>query len=295
MLCDHWLWGVQYSGQRRGGDDTAMHAVCTMSHAPGYEEEHLPADYNPTVSAVTQSVGIVLVSPRNPLNIGAVARAMANFGFNHLTVVDPFESHWRQARSAIGAEDILNSARVCATLAEAVAAATLVIGTGSLTYRKPEQQAVSLPGLQPFIHTEIARAGRVALVFGPENHGLSREDLSWCHILVEIPTHPGQPSMNLGQAAAVCLYELSAHGAPTPAATTPQRSPASAASLDLLAGVIEETMAAAGYSPRGMQPANAHDLRLLLRRLSPNERDTRRMLGLFRRILWRLLRASTQG
>jgi len=58
--------------------------------------------------------------------------------------------------------------------------------------------------------------------------------------------------------------------------------------LDLLAQVIEETMEGAGYSPRSMQTANRHDLRLLLRRLAPNERDTRRILGLFRRILWRL-------
>ena len=69
-----------------------------------------------------------------------------------------------------------------------------------------------------------------------------------------------------------------------------EESPTAAASgsLDLLAGVIEETMAAAGYSPRSMQAANRHDLRLLLRRLGPSERDTRRILGLFRRILFRL-------
>ena len=133
------------------------------------------------------------------------------------------------------------------------------------------------------------------MVFGSEKHGLTREDLSYCHLLVEIPTDPLQPSMNLGQAVAVCLYELirSAVSAPETQPATSAISITSAATsgrLDLLAGVIEETMQAAGYSPRAMQSANRHDLRLLLRRLSLSTQDNRRILGLFRRILWRLNR-----
>jgi len=257
--------------------------------------------YNHFLPADAQFVEVVLVSPRNPLNIGAVARAMANFGLARLTVVAPFEAHWREARSAVGAPELLENARETATLAEAVAECTLVIGTGTLTHRKAEQKVVSLPALAPLVRLELGRGGRVALVFGPEKHGLTREDLSWCQMLVEIPTDAGQPSMNLGQAVAVVLYELSSR------ALTEGRGPAAlpakieegearaelaaaSGSLDRLGEVIEETMAAAGYSPRAMQAANRHDLRLLLRRLAPNARDTRRMLGLFRRILWRLRR-----
>lgn len=248
---------------------------------------------------------VVLVSPRNPLNIGAAARAMANFGFKRLTVVAPFEANWREARSAVGAPELLLKARSIASLAEAVADCTLVVGTGTLTYRKPEQPVVSLPLLAPLVSRELDSGGRVALVFGSEKHGLTREDLSYCHVLVEIPTDPEQPSMNLGQAVAVCLYELASRAFPgpgdPPAGSPAQTSeaglgeqPAAALSghLDLLAGLIEETMAAAGYSPRSMQAANRHDLRLLLRRLAPSERDTRRILGLFRRILWRLQRSN---
>ena len=252
----------------------------------------------------SQSVDIVLVSPRNPLNIGAAARAMANFGFSNLSVVNPYTPHWREARSAVGAPDLLQSAREFATLSEALAHNTLVIGTGTLAHRKPEQKGVQLPHLAPIIRQELVRDARIALVFGPEKHGLTREDLSWCHLLVEIPTDPRQPSMNLGQAVAVCLYELSSRAFAHPSAeagtqsspvvpilvTPPAReTPAPrSANLDLLAGVIEETMQAAGYSPTLMQSANRHDLRLLLRRLAASERDTRRMLGLFRRILFRL-------
>jgi tRNA/rRNA methyltransferase len=285
-------------------------------------------------------IDVVLVSPRNPLNIGAAARAMANFGFSRLSVVVPYAPHWREARSAVGAPELLAAANETATLAEAVAECTLVVGTGTLTYRKPEQPVISLPELAPLVGRELARSGRVAVVFGPEKHGLTREDLSYCHYLVEILTDMRQPSMNLGQAVAVCLYELACRGARPEMSTTGdgdeqaagtakvtrektekcaseakaqddlaklnvgvntptyqpvpfvESGPSAAPSgdLEVLAGVIEETLTAAGYSPRSMQPANRHDLRLLLRRLAPAKQDTRRILGVFRRILWRLKR-----
>jgi TrmH family RNA methyltransferase len=263
-------------------------------------------------------IDIVLVSPRNPLNIGAVARAMANFGFSRLSVVAPYAPHWREARSAVGAPELLLNARETGNLAEAVADCTFVAGTGTRTHRKPEQPSISLPDLTEALFPKVAPGGRVALVFGPEKHGLTREDFSYCHALVEIPTNPRQPSMNLGHAVAVCLYELSrrtAHsddgrdaGGVRGLPLFPQKQaermghgeleiePASSsAALDRLAGVIEETMTAAGYSPRVMQPANRHDLRLLLRRLAPSALDTRRMLGLFRRILHRLNRPADPG
>lgn len=240
-----------------------------------------------------EHIHVVLVSPRNPLNIGAVARAMANFGFEHLTVAAPYAPHWREAKSAVGAPGLLERARETRSLAEAVADCTFVAGTGTLNHRKPEQPVIPLPQLASMVEAELARGGRVALVLGPEKHGLTREDLSWCHVLVEIPTDSRQPSMNLGQAAAVCLYELGARPAgvrKTAAHETAQgaQSAPTSASLDRLAELIEQTMIAANYSPRAMQPANSHDLRLLLRRLTMSSEDTRRILGLFRRTLWRI-------
>lgn len=239
---------------------------------------------------------VILVSPRNPLNIGAAARAMANFSFSRLTVVAPFEAHWREARSAVGAPDLLLNAREVATLAEAVADCAFVAGTGTSTHREPDQPVVLLPHAAPMIAERLDDA-RAALVFGPEKHGLTRDDLSWCHALIEIPTDSRQPSMNLGQAVAVCLYELARPAHPRAKGTAPLApppltniplSPAHSANLDRLAGLIGETMIAAGYSPRAMQPANRHDLRVMLRRLGPSALDARRMLGLFRRILYRL-------
>ncbi len=263
--------------------------------------------------ALRDRIDVVLVSPRNPLNIGAVARAMANFGLERLAVVDPYAPHWREARSAVGAPQLLRDARECATLGEAVAECSFVAGTGTLQFRKPEQRVVSLPEFGPLLAREADKAGRMALVFGPEKHGLTREDLSFCHVLLEIPTDARQPSMNLGQAAAVCFYEVACGGARSGASaklalppvvdeSAPEgdqardgRSRAAGQALDRLGGLIEETMTAAGYSPRAMQAANRHDLRLLLRRLGPSPLDVRRMMGLFRRILFRLQRGAATG
>jgi TrmH family RNA methyltransferase len=217
---------------------------------------------------------------------------MANFGFSHLAVVAPYEPHWREARSAIGAEDLLQNARRTESLQEAVAACTLVLGTGTLIRRKPEQPVVLLPALAPLVQNELARGGRIALVFGPEKRGLTRGDLALCHRLVEIPTHPRQPSMNLGQAVAVCLYELAARLAHSnqrmPDETASSPLGASSANLEILAGLVDQVMLAARYSPASMREANRHDLRLLLRRLALTPTDVRRALGFFRRLLRRL-------
>ncbi|HEY1766344.1 MAG TPA: RNA methyltransferase [Terracidiphilus sp.] len=247
-------------------------------------------------------IDVVLVSPRNPLNIGAAARAMANFGFSRLAVVAPYEQHWREARSAVGAEDLLQNARRTESLAEAVADCTLVVGTGTLDRRKPEQPAAALPDLVSHLQHALGSGGRVALVFGPEKRGLTREDLSLCHLLVAIPTDPRQPSMNLGQCVAVCLYELAVRPSAAtieaaqgiarqlPGAPDDDGAHALSGDLDRLAGVIDQVMRAVDYSPANMQAANQHDLRLLLRRLTFTEPDTRRVLRFFRRVLRRLER-----
>jgi len=243
--------------------------------------------------AQRERIQAVLVSPRNPLNIGAAARAMANFGFERLAVVAPYAPNWREARSAVGAPELLHKAREFSTLAEAVEDCTLVAGTGTLAHRRPQQQVVSLLNFAPLVQAEIERGGRVALVFGPEKHGLTRDNLSHCHLLVEIPANPRQPSINLGQAVAICLYELASRtfggeAQVQEAGVDRGTTTASSGSLDLLADLVGEVMTAAGYSPTAMQEANRHDVRLLLRRLALTEPDSRRILGLFRRVLRRL-------
>lgn len=236
---------------------------------------------------------VILVRPRNPLNIGAAARAMANFGLTRLTVVAPYAPHWREARSAVGAPELLAEARLTESLAEACAQATLVLGTGTSSTRKAEQPILALPHLPALIDQQLAASGRIAIVFGPEKHGLTRDDLALCHSMVEIPTHTHQPSMNLGQAVAVCLYEMVIHAGSLEASSTTPTTAASSERLERLADLVAEVMAASRYSPAQMQSSNRHDLSLMLRRLAPTEHDTRRLLGLFRRIDWQLKNNSS--
>jgi TrmH family RNA methyltransferase len=250
-------------------------------------------------------VDVILVSPRNPLNIGAAARAMANFGFTRLSIVAPFAVNWMEAKSAVGAPDLLREAKVYETLAEAVAHCTLVLGTGSIDRRRPVQMVLGLPDAATQVRATLAQSeagekpSHIALVFGSEKHGLTSDDLSWCHALIVIDTCDAQPSMNLGQAVAVSLYEISrtsnsANG--NTLSTSGQLNHDKIGSsqnpdseqLDRLAGLIEQVMEAVNYSTRGMRSANGEALRVLLRRLMPNEADLRRMMGLFRRILWQL-------
>ena len=151
---------------------------------------------------------MVLISPRNPLNIGAAARAMSNFGFGQLRVVNAYHVAYAEARSAVNAAQVLAQSQQYGTVAEAVGDCTLVVGTASLGNRALALPVRRLETAGREMLTEIAKGGRIALLFGSEKFGLSNEDLSHCHALCRIPTRSEHQSMNLGQAVAVCLYEL---------------------------------------------------------------------------------------
>jgi TrmH family RNA methyltransferase len=150
---------------------------------------------------------VVLVSTRNPLNIGAAARAMSNFGVRNLRLVKPFEPGFREARSAVGAAATLQDARIFPSVAEAVADCTLVIGTTGGRDRHLDKSLRRIQDAAPLVEKETAR-GNVAILFGSEKRGLSNDDLSYCNWTMHIPTAPDHVSMNLGQAVAVSLYEI---------------------------------------------------------------------------------------
>jgi len=154
---------------------------------------------------------VVLVRTRNPLNLGAVARAMSNFGAGELRTVQPFGKAWREAQSAVGAGEVMAQAKEFATIAEAVADCALVVGTTSVGNRELKHPLHDLVEAAPMLR-ERMRAGRVAVLFGSEKWGLSNEELSYCHWLLRIPTREEHRSMNLGQAVAVVLYEMGGRG-----------------------------------------------------------------------------------
>lgn len=159
------------------------------------------------MKSTESAIRVVLVRPSNALNIGAAARAMANFGLDDLAVVSPYEANWRLAHSAIYGSELLE--RAClTTLEEAVADCRLVLGTASAHNRAPRRTMVTLPALRSWIKRRAPKGGRVAVLFGCERSGLSNAELDYCHALLRIPTTEGAPSMNLGQAVAVTAYEL---------------------------------------------------------------------------------------
>ena len=132
---------------------------------------------------------------------------MANFGFSRLRVINPYDVAFREARSAVGAAPLLRSAEEFGSVAEAVADCRLVVGTTSAGRRELQHSIRRLEYGAKLIQRALA-AGPVALLFGSEKFGLSNEDLAHCHWVMRIPTREEHGSMNLGQAVAVCLYEL---------------------------------------------------------------------------------------
>lgn len=149
---------------------------------------------------------IVLVRPRDPNNIGAVARAMANFGLQDLRVVDPFPPTWQEVVSAVGAHDILTHAKLFSALPQALADCQTSLATTSLKNRQLHQTMIALPDLPAWL--EKQNPGKTALVFGNEKTGLSNEDIELCSAAVHIPTTAKQPSVNLAQAVILLCYEL---------------------------------------------------------------------------------------
>lgn len=227
---------------------------------------------------------IVLVSPRNPLNIGAAARAMSNFGFFDLRLVNPYRVAFDEARSGVNADRVLTEAREFATVAEAVADCHLVVGTTALGPRD-----VSLP-----FHTleaagrKLKRAsGQVAILFGSEKFGLSNDDMSYCHWLLRIPARGEHRSMNLGQAVAVTLYELIRNGraAATPG---PVARGASAGAEDRVVEYLLSALTDSGYIKPPVDASQTLKLRRLIRRMELSEKDAVMWQGMLRQISWRM-------
>jgi TrmH family RNA methyltransferase len=221
---------------------------------------------------------VVLVSPRNPLNIGASARAMRNFGFSRLRLVNPYQVAFQEARSAVHAHQILRDAQEYPTLAEAIADCSLVVGTTSLGHRELQHTLRGVEYAGRLIRKRLASAP-VALLFGSEKFGLSNDDLTYCHWLLRIGA---KGSMNLGQAVAVCLYELVRNPAPP---TPDARKPAAAGDLDRLTNLLSEVLAESGYVHS--EGAGAK-IRRLVRRLNLAGHDAEIWLGMLRQIHWKL-------
>jgi TrmH family RNA methyltransferase len=235
---------------------------------------------------------VVLVNTRNPLNIGAAARAMSNFGLADLRVVNPYEASFREARSAVGASELLRTAREYQSVAEAVADCTLVVGTTSAARRELQHSLRPLDAGSKIIRKRLTRE-RVALLFGSEKRGLSNHDLSHCHWLLRIPTREEHGSMNLGQAVAVCLYELSGGGgsqskSKKKANKTIKKTQPTSGDLERIASLLVEALRWSGYVDRRREASAEEKMRRMVRRLNLSVADAELLMGMLRQMVWKM-------
>jgi tRNA/rRNA methyltransferase len=234
----------------------------------------------------SRNLRVVLAAPRNPLNIGAAARAMSNFGFFDLRLVNPYQVAFREARSAVKAERVLKDAREYPTVAEAVADCALVVGTTSRGPRALEHPLRRLERGSRLIAKRLASAP-VALLFGSEKFGLSNDDMSHCHWLMRIPTRQEHGSMNLGQAVAVCLYELVRN--PAAEARAAGKPPAKGEDLERVTSLLRELLDRCGYVHARAGASTLLKLRRLVRRMDLSAHDAEVWMGMLRQIRWKLL------
>lgn len=243
---------------------------------------------------------MVLVRARNPQNIGAVARAMHDFGFGDLRVVNEFAVPFEAARSAIDASAVLAAATQYGDVAAAVADCTLVVGTTAVGERALAHPLRALRDAAGMIRgaaaggMDEAAGARVALLFGSEKTGLSNEELSFCHWLLTIPMQQHaelrHPSMNLGQAVAVCLYELVRDGSAAVDARVGEA--AAAREVERLRELLTEVLEQTEYTRRHPANSGAEEVRRLVMRMGVSAVDAQVWMGVLRQVLWKLRRAA---
>jgi len=241
------------------------------------------------MSSDLDNLRVVLVAARDPLNIGAAARAMSNFGIRRLRVVNPYEVAFQEARSAVGAAGLLAKAEQYENVAEAVADCRLVVGTTVAGRRELQHRLQRLDEGGRAIKRQL-KTGPVALLFGSERVGLSNQEMSHCHWMMRIPTREEHGSMNLGQAVAVCLYELVRGRKTARAKAAPgqkEKTPAKSEEVERLTQALLEVLRTSGYvNPR--VTTSEEKLRRLVRRLTLNADDAEVLLGMLRQIAWKL-------
>jgi len=225
------------------------------------------------------TIRIVLVGTTHPGNIGAVARAMKNMGLGDLSLVAPrYFPHEDATARASGAEDLLGTATVVATLDEAIADCVFVAGASA------RSRAIEWPCLPP---RECAArliaasaSGPVAVVFGPEKSGLTNDDLDRCQVLLTIPTNPDFSSLNIAMAVQVVTYELLVARLEAPSLPDPEIPPATSEQMEHFYEHLERVLAQTGF----LDPDNPRTLMRRLRRLfiksEPDENEINILRGI---------------
>ncbi len=235
-----------------------------------------------------EKIAIILVSPENPDNIGAVARAVKNMGFADLRLVKPPKA-WRvkAKKMAVSAEDILKNAKEYTRLRDAIQNLGLVIGT---TRRSGGQRGAFLPfneavsKVRGNLHHQ-----KIGILFGCESKGLANEDSALCDHLVTIPTGPSYPSLNLAQAVMVMLFALSWDRSMKKEAL--HERALNKKEIEVAIAHFEKALKALGYKKGGadLLPRILRTLRGLIKRSGLLEPEAQMIKGLSRKIQEKIL------
>lgn len=233
------------------------------------------------------NVRIVLVEPREAGNVGAVARAMKNFGLSELWIVGehppllPVSGWW-----ASGADDVLESARFAATLAEALGDAHLTVATTSMRGRTSPVTFTARTLAEQVAKLDEEKL--VALVFGREDRGLTTEELALCQFTAAIPTNDVFPTMNLAQSLCLFAYELSGTAALSERAAVETRELPDAATMERIHQRAKELLSEVGFLHESNPDRLYADLRAIVARASLDVREAAMALGIIRQIEWKL-------
>ncbi|MFQ4138715.1 RNA methyltransferase [Nodosilinea sp. PGN35] len=249
-------------------------------------------------------IRIVLVEPAGPLNVGAAARVMKNMGLHQLVLVNPQCDPTAAAAQhmAVHGGDVLAAARTVASLPEAIAGCERAIATTGRLHRQEqplELPEAALPWLLPPTPAESFAA---ALIFGPEDRGLSNDELIYAQRWVRIPASDGYPSLNLAQAVAVCAYLLHrAAAAEGVAAAFPAVGVAATAGrlapLEQMEGFyqdLEIVLLKIGYLYPHTAASRMAKLRRLLHRAGPDRQELAMLRGILRQMSWAAHRAPPE-
>jgi len=236
------------------------------------------------------SFDIVLVGTLKSGNIGSVARAMANMGLSRLSLVSPRCTIDQQSYAmATHGDDILRSARLFPSLRDALAGAVYVFGTTARGRRWRDCLELRELGCRAVHH---AGGGRVALVFGPEDMGLSNDELELCNEVVTIPTAQGASSLNISHAVLLICYELFSSCREDRASDGSPVDPAPVAMVEAMYDHMRESLLEIGF----LNPQNPEYtlgmIRRMLTRTVLSVPEVRMLRGLFRQFVWYIRKKS---
>ena len=229
------------------------------------------------------NISIVLHQPRHPENIGSVARAMCNMGFSRLVVIDPpnFDLNKILKLATHAASDVVDKTSICTDLKDALSHFNYVVGTTARL--GGQRQVVNTPSELAQKLVPISIENRIAILFGPEDRGLSNEDIRYCHVLVNIPSAEFS-SLNLAQAVMIICYEIFIAGLEKNTESIPRL--ASRHELDGMYDQLKDILVRISY----INPENPdywiNNLRRFFSRLQLRAKEVSIIRGICRQINW---------